>query len=112
MEGFTQPYNPNGHSSLPQSFLHNVSQLLQTTSCHKERLLCTTQWKALVIKRVRTVFNQVVACHTLIIKLLTIVVAVVICWALEMHHVYRTYSEVTEDFAFIQPYLYKNCMGH
>lgn len=102
---------------LPQSFVH-VSQILQTASNHKERLLCTTnqtmensnyQW-------VGTVFNQVggcrVACHTVMINLPPIVVIIVICLVLEINHIYRTYSETTENFVFIWSYHYRNCLAH
>ena len=49
-----------------QAFAQEVSQLLQTASC--QRPLCTTQ-KMENNKWVRTMFNRVVACHTLMSKL-------------------------------------------
>ena len=58
-----------------QAFAQEVSQLLQTAFC--QRPLCTTQ-KMENNKWVRTLFNQVVACHTLMSKLPPIVAVVVL----------------------------------
>ena len=58
-----------------QAYAQEVSQLLQTVFC--QRPLCTTQ-KVENNKWVRTVFNQVVACHVLMSKLPPIVAVVVL----------------------------------